>query len=165
MIINLISFEKGEGKSFIAKYMMNYWESIDVNAKYVSYETDFTPVSKYYLYAQSIRELLYLGNEEIDILLVEYPPLSQLSIPPALLKEADINLIIANARRVWKESDDIHLRFLKEKSGDTPMQLLLNNASRDIVEGFIGQLPPYVKKGELYRISQLGLTAEDAAVK
>lgn len=45
------------------------------------------------------------------------------------------------------------------------MQLLLNNASRDIVEGFIGQLPPYVKKGELYRISQLGLTAEDAAVK
>lgn len=165
LMINLISIEKGEGKSFIAQYMIDYWKSISIKVKYISYEKDFIPVSKKYMYTEGIEYLIDLHDEKFDILLIEYPPLTQLSIPQRLLKEADMNLLIANAKRVWKESDSIQIQFLKEKSGNTPIQLLLNNAYREIVEGFIGQLPPYIEIGGFHRLFMLGFTAENAAVK
>lgn len=41
-------------------------------------------------------------NDRPDILLLEYPAIKDNSLPVNLLNKADINLLIANARRVWK---------------------------------------------------------------
>ena len=164
-IINLISTEAREGKSFLAKYMIDYWALAGMKVKYVSYDVDFMPKSKEYVYASNYGTLLpNIANEEFDILLVECAPLSLYSIPLALLKEANINLLVANARRVWKESDTMQVKALKETS--TPLYMLLNNANRNVVEEFTGQLPPYSSEQSfIRRIFLLGLTAENTAVK
>lgn len=164
-IVNLISTEAREGKSFLAKYMIDYWALAGMKVKYVSYDVDFMPKSKEYVYASNYGTLLpNIANEEFDILLVECAPLSLYSIPLALLKEANINLLVANARRVWKESDTMQVKALKETS--TPLYMLLNNANRNVVEEFTGQLPPYSSEQSfIRRIFLLGLTAENTAVK
>ena len=97
---------------------------------------------------------------------VEYPSVSSSSLPLAVLKQADFNLLIANACRLWGKNDDINLKSIKEMLGDTPLSLYLNNADREVVESFTGELPPKTPLHSFVsRLSQLGLTAKKAAVK
>ena len=81
-------------------------------------------------------------------------------------KQADGYLLIANACRLWGKIDDINLKSIIEMLGDTPLSLYLNNADREVVESFTGELPPKTPLHSFVsRLSQLGLTAKKAAVK
>ena len=92
--------------------------------------------------------------------------ISTASLPLTVLKQADVNLLIANACRLWGKNDDINLKSIKEMLGDTPLSLYLNNADREVVESFTGELPPKTPLHSFVsRLSQLGLTAKKAAVK
>lgn len=51
-----------------------------------------------------------------------------------MLQKADANLLIANACRLWRNSDDATLDPIKEALQTTPFLLYLNNADRDVVE-------------------------------
>ena len=76
----------------------------------------------------------------MDILLLEYPSIKDNSLPICLLNKADVNLLIANAHRVWKNSDEEFVKYLMDMAQDKPLFLYLNNASREAVEDFTGQL-------------------------
>ena len=92
--------------------------------------------------------------------------MQQNTIPSELLKKADVNLLIVNACRVWKNSDDEYLKYLKEVKADAPLYMYLNNAKREAVEDFTGPLPPKASMRNLTnRIIYLGLTARNSAVK
>ena len=50
--------------------------------------------------------------------------------------------------------------------GDTPLSLYLNNADREVVESFTGELPPKTPLHSFVsRLSQLGLTAKKRCCK
>ena len=101
-----------------------------------------------------------------DIILVEYPAIKDASIPLPVLQKADANLLIANACRLWRNSDDATLDPIKEALQTTPFLLYLNNADRDVVESFTGELPPKMPIHSFFsRLAQLGLTSQKAAVK
>lgn len=167
-VINLLSMESGEGKSFLAKYFINYWEQEDLHVRYVKYDTDFEYRSKQYIQAQNLSDFWQLNEaeKEPDIILIEYPSVNSASLPLPVLEKADLTLLIANAARLWANDDKVRLQPIKEKLIDKPLFLYLNNADREVVESFTGELPPQTPMHKLFsRLSQLGLTSKKAAVK
>ena len=168
-VINIISVNKGEGKSFLSKYFAAYWETEGMSVRIVRYGEDFDNEGYSYVNARQLSDFWQPNSaeKEPDIILVEYPAMKTSSIPLPVLKQADLNLVIANACRLWSSDDDAILKPLKEVSKDsTPLFLYLNNADREVVEMFTGELPPKTPVHSFFsRIAQLGLTAKSAAVK
>ena len=167
-VINLLSMEKREGKSFLAKYFIDYWETEGIKVRLVKYDHDFDTQNKGYVQAQELSDFWVLNEaEEIpDIILVEYPAVSTATLPMSVLKKADFNLLIANAARLWGRDDDTRLKPLKEELEGTPLFMYLNNADREVVESFTGELPPHTPVHSFFsRLAQLGLTSKSAAVK
>lgn len=162
-IINLVSFEKEEGKTFIATYLKEYWEEIGFNVRIVSYQTDYDPHTKVFIQAQSLYDIYQPDPNEPtpDIIIVEHPALKDNHISTKLLEEAQINLLVVDACRVWKSSDTKLLANFLKQIKDKPLYLLLNKTDREYVEDFTGQLPPYSSyKNLTFRLSQFGITAE-----
>lgn len=96
-----------------------------------------------------------------EILLIEHPVLKSNPLPPALLNEASINLLVVRANRTWKNTDQaLYEHLLQVKQKEVPLLFYLTQADRNTVEDFTGQLPPYTNfKNMEFRLFQLGLTA------
>ena len=94
-IINFISTEGGEGKSYVIEALKKYWNSIGLKTKVITWKSDFRIDSREYNLAKSITDL-YTSEEE-DILIVEYPNLREASISLELLQEANLNILVARA--------------------------------------------------------------------
>lgn len=167
-IINLLSMESGEGKSYLAKYFVDYWETEGIKTRIVIHGVDFDVEAKEYVNAQQLSSF-WRKNEaeqEPDIILVEYPAINNASIPLDTLRQADVNLLVANACRLWRNSDNATLQPIKEAMENVPFFLYLNNADREVVESFTGELPPRTPLHSFVsRLAQLGLTSKKAAVK
>ena len=167
-VINLLSINPREGKSFLAKYFTEFWKSEGLHVRLVRYDVDFETTDKNYVQAEQLSDFWKQNEAEQtpDIILVEYPPIKDASIPLSVLQKADANLLIANACRLWRNSDDTSLAPIKESLKDIPFFLYLNNADRDVVESFTGELPPKMPIHSFFsRLAQLGLTSQKAAVK
>lgn len=167
-IINLLSINPREGKSFLAKYFINYWQSEGLRVRLVTYNYDFEVSNKNYAQAQQLSDFWTLNEAEQipDIIIVEYPPIQDDTIPLPVLQKADVNLLVANARRLWRNSDSETMKPIKEALSDTPFMLYLNNADREVVESFTGELPPKTPVHSFFsRLAQLGLTSQKPAVK
>ena len=167
-IINLLSMESGEGKSYLAKYFVDYWETEGIKTRIVMHGVDFDVEAKEYVNAQQLSSF-WRRNEaeqEPDRILVEYPAINNASIPLDTLRQADVNLLVANACRLWRNSDNATLQPIKEAMENVPFFLYLNNADREVVESFTGELPPRTPLHSFVsRLAQLGLTSKKAAVK
>lgn len=166
LYINILSIEDREGKSFVSQYLLDQWENQGLNAKHLVINEDIT-LKDQYLQATSF-ESIYNETESLNtnIVLVEYPAIYRNSIPVSLLKQADVNILITNAQRVWKSSDDEFIKYLNDMVGDSPLFIYLNNAARETVEDFTGQLPPETSvRTVANRIMYMGLTSGETAVK
>ncbi len=167
-IINLLSMEQGEGKSYLTRYFATYWETEGLRVRVVEASLDFETSGKDYVQAQRLSDF-WKRNEaeqEPDIILVEYPAINDASIPLPVLQSSDVNLLVANACRLWRTSDGNTLTAIKEAIGDSPFYLYLNNADREVVESFTGELPPQTPVHSFFsRLAQLGLTSKKAAVR
>ena len=167
-VIILLSINSREGKSFLAKYFIRHWESEGLRVRLVTHDYDFESNGKQYVQAQQLSDFWMLNEAEKtpDIILVEYPSIKDSSIPLPVLQKADVNLLIANACRLWRDSDNTTLAPFKEALKDTPFMLYLNNADRDVVESFTGELPPKMPiHSFISRLAQLGLTSQKNEVK
>lgn len=164
--INLLSIENGEGKSFIAHYLIEQWEEQGFKVKYLIAEKDFK-IDAAYLQMTSFSDLkITYESKPYDIVLIEHPSIQYNSLPLELLSQADANVLIANAFRVWKNSDDEFIKYLKGMVQSSPLFIYLNNATREAVEDFTGDLPPYISsKGLENKIVYFGFTAKSNSVK
>ena len=161
-VLNLLSTDSGNGKSYLAQELENYWISIGLQVRRLTYDEDFLAEDSKFILAKGITDLCpdILPDE---IAIIEYPNLDDYSISPALLNMATINLVVTRANRTWKDVDQKALKevqaMLDEEHKNT-LFMYLTEASRYAVEEFVGQLPPYTKFSNfVYRMSQLGLTA------
>lgn len=65
-----------------------------------------------------------------------------------------------------ENSDEEFVRYLNDMAKNRPLFLYLNNATREAVEDFTGQLPPETSIRSLSnRIIYMGLTARNSAIK
>ena len=159
-VLNLISTDAGNGKSYIAQELENYWISIGLQVRRLTYDEDYLAEDSRFIMAKDIKDICpdILPNE---IAIIEYPNLDDNSVPPALLNMGTINLLVTRANRTWKDVDQKALKELQSQLEDqNTLYMYLTEAQRYAVEEFVGQLPPYSKFNNfVYRISQMGLTA------
>lgn len=167
-IINLLSVHSGEGKSFLAEFFMKYWRAEGLNVKYLDYENDFEVAHKDYIQASSLSDFWQpdVTETHADLILVEYPAFNNCSVPLPVMQEADVNLLVANACRLWRDSDTATINPLKEALEGKPFMMYLNNADREVVESFTGELPPHTAVHSfLSRLAQFGFTSQQNAVR
>ena len=163
-VLNLISTDTGNGKSYLAQELENQWIALGLQVRRLTYDEDFLSEDSRFIMAKDITDLCPdILPEEIAI--VEYPNLDSNAISPALLNMGTVNLMVTRANRTWKDVDQKALKelqaMLDEGHKDT-LFMYLTEASRYAVEEFVGQLPPYTKFNNfVYRMSQLGLTATE----
>ena len=161
-VLNLLSTDAGNGKSYIAQELENYWLSLGLQVRRLTYDEDFLAEDSRYLMATDIKSICpdIMPNE---IAIIEYPNLDDNTIPSGLLNMGTINLMVTRANRTWKDVDQKALTELQARlENKKTLFLYLTEAQRYAVEEFVGQLPPYTKFNNfIYRLSQLGLTATE----
>ena len=159
-VLNLLSTDASNGKSYLAQELQNYWISIGLQVRLLTYDEDFLAEDSKYIMAKNITDLCpdLLPNE---IVIVEYPNLDDNSISSALLNSGTVNLMVTRANRTWKDVDQKALKELQSQLEDqSTLYMYLTEAQRYAVEEFVGQLPPYTRFNNfVYRMSQMGLTA------
>jgi capsule polysaccharide export protein KpsE/RkpR len=161
-VLNLLSTDAGNGKSYISQELENYWLSLGLQVRRLTYDEDFLAEDSRYLMATDIKSICpdIMPNE---IAIIEYPNLDDNTIPSGLLNMGTINLMVTRANRTWKDVDQKALNELQARlENKKSLFLYLTEAQRYAVEEFVGQLPPYTKFNNfIYRLSQLGLTATE----
>lgn len=163
-IINLISNEPGEGKSFISGQMAEQFRSQGIEVKQLSWHEEFQTDAKSFIQSLDLQELDPSGRAGLKdkVILVEYPSLKEAALTSDILRGVSLNLEIIDSRRTWKNTDQQLFKRLEEMSGPTPLFVVLNFTKRDAAEDLNGLMPPYTFFRKLfYRLSQLGLTATD----
>lgn len=159
-VLNLLSTDAANGKSYLAQELENYWISIGLQVRRLTYDEDFLAEDSRFIMAKDIKDICpdILPNE---IAIIEYPNLDDNSIPSGLLNIGTINLLVTRANRTWKDVDQKALKELQSQlENQDTLYMYLTEAQRYAVEEFVGQLPPYTKFNNfVYRISQMGLTA------
>jgi hypothetical protein len=161
-VLNLLSTDAGNGKSYISQELENYWLSLGLQVRRLTYDEDFLAEDSRYLMATDIKSICpdIMPNE---IAIIEYPNLDDNTIPSGLLNMGTINLMVTRANRTWKDVDQKALNELQARlENKNSLFMYLTEAQRYAVEEFVGQLPPYTKFNNfIYRLSQLGLTATE----
>lgn len=159
-VLNLLSTDAGNGKSYIAQELENYWISIGLQVRRLTYDEDFLAEDSRFIMANGIKDICpdILPNE---IAIIEYPNLDDNSISPALLNMGTINLMVTRSNRTWKDVDQKALKELNKcLENKDSLFMYLTECQRYAVEEFVGQLPPYTRFNNfIYRMSQMGLTA------
>ena len=159
-VLNLLSTDAANGKSYIAQELENYWISIGLQVRRLTYDEDFLAEDSRFIMANDIKDICpdILPNE---IAIIEYPNLDDNSIPSGLLNMGTVNLMVTRANRTWKDVDQKALKELQSQLKDqNTLFMYLTECQRYAVEEFVGQLPPYTKFNNfIYRMSQMGLTA------
>jgi uncharacterized protein involved in exopolysaccharide biosynthesis len=160
LVVNLISIQKGEGKSFVAEQLAMYYSSLGLKVRNLSWNADFTPASENYLLAEKLDDIIAKNGAHVTF--VEYPPLEEAPVPESLLQQSCINLLVVRATRGWRDVDNVLFKNLNEQTKNVPFYLILNKTRREETEYFTGLLPPYTRiRKFIYRISQLGFTSVD----
>ena len=161
-VLNLLSTDAANGKSYIAQELENYWLSLGLQIRRLTYDEDFLAEDSRYLLAKDIKDICpdIMPNE---IAIIEYPNLDDNTISSSLLNMGTVNLMITRANRTWKDVDQKALKDIESRlENKETLFMYLTEASRYAVEEFVGQLPPYTRFNNfVYRISQLGLTATE----
>lgn len=161
-VLNLLSTDAANGKSYLAQELENYWVSIGLQVRRLTYDEDFLAEDSRYIMAKDVKDLCP-DIQPNEIAIVEYPNLDDNSISSALLNMGTINLMVTRANRTWKDVDQKALKELQSRLTDqNTLFMYLTEANRYAVEEFVGQLPPYTTFNNfVYRMSQLGLTATE----
>lgn len=160
-IINIISNEPGEGKSYVLEHMATQFSQQGMEVKKLSWHNEFETDAKAFIQSLELPELDAVKALD-NVILVEYPSLREAALTKEILSGVSLNLLVVDSRRTWKDTDQRLYQRLTEMAGSVPLLFVLNYTTRDAAEEFNGLMPPYTFFRKLfYRLSQLGLTAKD----
>ncbi|MEG2218827.1 MAG: hypothetical protein RRY02_04815 [Muribaculaceae bacterium] len=160
--VTITSIEPKEGKSYVAKFMAEEWTRLGLKVKVITVDNETIENASYILAKDYSSIIPTSESNEYDIVILEYPALQKNNVPKAMIEQASVNIIVANAQKVWKGSDNELLTHFETIAGDTPYALILNNADRSDVEDYTGELPPPKAHHSLaMRLMHMGLTSKN----
>ena len=163
-IINLISNEPGEGKSYIMEQIAQQFTDRGFDVTQLSWQNEFQTDAQSFIQSLNLEELDDPEKTTLKdrIIIVEYPSLKDAALTANILQNVSLNLQVVDSRRTWKNTDQQLFERTREMCNKTPLFLVLNYTKRDAAEDINGLMPPYsFFRKLLYRLAQLGLTAND----
>jgi len=160
--ISVTSTRRHEGKTFVCGRLAQPLENagfklLQVNYTYPGEETgNMADTYRLQISPDLLRETSLIqslqknisNTGEYDYVLIEMPSIIDSSFPIHLVREMNINLLVCNAKRSWKNSDDKALQMLHE-AGAQKISLVLNGIELDVSEAFLGECD---KKRSWFRI-------------
>lgn len=164
-IINIFSSVEGVGKTTIMEALYKYFLDRGMKPFTLSWNKDFDAASKDFMmsfsifdFAQGVEDPEDLINS--DVILIEYPPISQVNIPQRLVTECSANIFVVDANVVWTEMDQTLFKQLSIKARPE-LYVCINNADNDVVGSFTGMLPPFNLIHKInFNINNLGVSSE-----
>lgn len=164
-IINIFSSVEGVGKTTIMEALYKYFQERGMKPFTLSWNKDFDAASKDFMmsfsifdFAQGVEDPEDLINS--DVILIEYPPISQVNIPQRLVSECSANIFVVDADIVWTEMDQTLFKQLSIKARPE-LYVCINNADNDVVGSFTGMLPPFNLIHKInFNINNLGVSSE-----
>ena len=164
-IINIFSSVEGVGKTTIMEALYKYFLDRGMKPFTLSWNKDFDAASKDFMmsfsifdFAQGVEDPEELINS--DVILIEYPPISQVNIPQRLVSECSANIFVVDAEVVWTEMDQTLFKQLSIKA-KPELFVCINNADNDVVGSFTGMLPPFNLIHKIsFNINNLGVSSE-----
>lgn len=162
-IVNIISNEPGEGKSFVLENMAIQFQAMGMDVKKLSWHDHFESDAKAFVqsFEQSDLNNMDKPNSQNTVILVEYPSLREAALTSEIMNGVSLNLLVTDSRRTWQTNDQTIYERLKDMTGTTPLLFVLNYTRLETAEDFNGLMPPYTYLRKFfYRLSQLGLTAK-----
>ncbi len=164
--INVLSIDKKEGKSYFIKFISEEWERLGLKVKIIEIGEDKLEKKEYSLATDFSFLITPEEAKEYNIILIEYPAIISNPLPKNLVHAANLNIIVANAKRVWKKCDGAVIDHFKEVAGSTPYVLVLNNAERYDVEDYTGNLLPDGASHKFsLKLMHMGLTSKGPEIK
>lgn len=163
-IINIISNEPGEGKSFVLENMALQFQAMGIDVKKLSWHDQFETDAKAFVQSLELPDMDNIDRltSKNTVILVEYPSLREAALTREIMNGVSINLLVADSRRTWQTTDQALYERLKDMTGLTPLLFVLNYTRLETAEDFNGLMPPYTRlRKTFYRFTQLGLTAKD----
>ena len=163
-IINLISNEPGEGKSYIMEQMAQQFRERGYDVTQLSWQNEPQTDAQAFIQSLNMHDTDDLEKNSLKekIVIVEYPSLKEAALTANILQNVSLNLQVVDSRRTWKNTDQQRFERTKEMCHKAPLFLILNYTKRDAAEDVNGLMPPYsFLRKLLYQLSQLGLTAND----
>ncbi len=167
-IINLISNEPGEGKSYVMEHLAQQFMERGFDVSQLSWKNEFQTDAQTFIQTLNLKgaDNLEKSNLKDKIIIVEYPSLKDAALTTNILQNVSLNLQVVDSRRTWKNTDQQLFERTKEMCEQTPLFLVLNYTKRDVAEDVNGLMPPYTfLRKYFYRIGQLGLTANDKTIR
>lgn len=159
LIINICGITEDGEKEKLAQRLYAEWMQAELNVRMAVCGEDFFMESKEYMFADSIENIVDV--EDYDIIVVVLPALNKAPVPQNLISCASVNVLLADAKAVWREADQLLVENLVTRSEKTPVKLCLGMCDRTAVETFTGLLPPYTRMRRfVYKILQLGITSK-----
>lgn len=143
-LINILSIDPDDNKAHIKKALSDYWTGKNVSVKGIDWEKDFSKSSKDYLLARNLSDL-DIDTAGYDVIIAEYPDIRENPIPKNLLQTANFNLVLIDANKVWKESDQSIFNEIKRLSENIPVMIFLTNTDYKVVEDITGTIPSNIK--------------------
>ena len=152
--ILLFSTQDGEGKTFIANYLLEKLASVGYKVLFISdkninsssevkslnYAVDHT----FYKY-ENISDFFPSGEslktEDFDFIFVEIPGIINNTYPINLFKNADYSFLITRANRAWINADNYALSEILDVVDKDKIQVLLNGVEMLEMETVLGDLP------------------------
>lgn len=143
-LINLISNESSEGKSYISNLIRTKFTQMGYTVRQLIAGENFSTTSREYIEAQGPLDLLPADEPYFDIYITELPQATIDIIPNAFLENASLNLFIARANRAWHSSDTAIIKSMSQYT----LYMILNGVQQDSMEVFTGEIP---KKRSVFR--------------
>jgi hypothetical protein len=143
----------------VAASLADHWKAQGFDVRVVSHHGDYDVNHKDYYQATSVEQLIRLGSDKPDFVLMEHAPLDQNSININLIKQAVVNIYLIRATRAWTEVDNLMFHDISNQGRN--VFILLTNAKIFAVEDFTGLLPPVSNLRKwANRLLKLELTSE-----
>ena len=152
IFIQIISHFNNEGKSHIAKNLYSALEKLGYEVGTIGVndpEINSIEVSSLFFANNINYNQIKSDNKNIDIVIVEVPPLSSQDhiLNPMLIKSSDLHFIVADASRTWSETDHFLLKNFREHTNISPIGIL-NKTNPENMEELVGEIP---KSRSLFR--------------
>lgn len=152
--ILLFSTQDGEGKTLIAKYLIEKLASVGYKVLFISDKKiqpapgvtsiNYTIDHTFYKY-ENISDFFHSGEsfntDDFDFIFVEIPGIINNTYPINLFKNADYSFLITRANRSWINADNYALSEILEVVNKDKIQVLLNGVEMLEMETVLGDLP------------------------
>ena len=139
-IVNLISNEPREGKSYVMKQIAQQFTERGFDVIQLSWQDEFQTDAQAFIQSLNLEQFDLQGNNNLKdkVIIVEYPSLKDAALTSNILQNVSLNLQIIDSRRTWKNKDQQLFERTKEMCNNVPIFLILNYTNRDAAEDING---------------------------